>query len=194
MSSMIYESDLSARGRIVAAALGLFAAGGFRATTVRAIAAEAGVSAGLVVHHFGSKEGLRRECDERVLRFIVEKGESDAPAEVLAGAANPFGPYLARMLYETGSSTDALFDALLATARDAVELGIKSGTMRKSDDVDAQAAALVTLGVAPFFLAHQLARWAGGDALGGISRIAEPIADIYARGLLLGQSRGGAGQ
>ena len=37
------------------------------AATLRAVAARAGVSAALVLHHFGSKEGLRAACDEHLL-------------------------------------------------------------------------------------------------------------------------------
>jgi AcrR family transcriptional regulator len=51
-------SDLTARARIRDAAINRFAVEGFGAS-VRAIAADAGVSAGLVMHHFGSKDKLR---------------------------------------------------------------------------------------------------------------------------------------
>ena len=40
---------------------------GFAGTTVRAIAAEVGVSPALLLHHFGSKDGLRDACDDHVL-------------------------------------------------------------------------------------------------------------------------------
>ena len=50
--------DLTARARIRDAAIECFARQGF-AVSVRAIAAHAGVSPGLVIHHFGSKAGLR---------------------------------------------------------------------------------------------------------------------------------------
>jgi AcrR family transcriptional regulator len=43
--------------------LRLFADRGPDAVTVREIAANAGVSAALVLHHFGSKDGLRAEVD-----------------------------------------------------------------------------------------------------------------------------------
>lgn len=46
------------RERIVAAARNQFAAKGFRATTLRSIASEAGVDVALIAHHFGSKLGL----------------------------------------------------------------------------------------------------------------------------------------
>jgi AcrR family transcriptional regulator len=52
--------------RILSAAVAEFARHGFTKTTVRGIAAAADVSPGLVIHHFGSKDGsaqrLRRPC------------------------------------------------------------------------------------------------------------------------------------
>lgn len=188
MRSVLEVSDITARGRILEAALELFSANGFRATTVRSIAHSAGVSAGLVLHHFASKDGLRRECDDRVVRFITAKG-AGAAADVVTDAASQFGPYIARMLYEAGDVSDTLFDRLLGSARDAVDAGVSSGSMAKSSDLDAQAVALLTMGVAPFFLATQLARWAGGDAEKGFARVAVPIADIYARGLFVDTSQ-----
>ncbi|PUB27970.1 TetR family transcriptional regulator [Promicromonospora sp. AC04] len=62
-------TDLTARARIRDAAVRRFAVEGFGAS-VRTIAADAGVSAGLVMHHFGSKDKLRAECDADVLATI----------------------------------------------------------------------------------------------------------------------------
>ena len=53
------ESDLTAVARIRNAALLRFARDGF-GVGLRTIAADAGVTAGLIAHHFGSKDGLRR--------------------------------------------------------------------------------------------------------------------------------------
>ena len=52
------SEDLTAQARIRNAAVELFARDGFEKTNLRAIAAAAGVSAGLVIHHFGSKDEL----------------------------------------------------------------------------------------------------------------------------------------
>ena len=51
------------RERIRTTALRLFAAQGAAATSLREVAREAGVAPGLVVHHFGGKEGLRAAVD-----------------------------------------------------------------------------------------------------------------------------------
>ncbi|HOQ54433.1 MAG TPA: helix-turn-helix domain-containing protein, partial [Micropruina sp.] len=73
-------SDLKTSARIVAAAFQRFAQSGFTSVTIREIAGEAGVSAALVIHYFGSKDGLRRECDSRVVKFVRDKLRTGAPA------------------------------------------------------------------------------------------------------------------
>jgi AcrR family transcriptional regulator len=50
---------------------------GFQKTNLRAVAATAGVSAGLVIHHFGSKEKLRAAYDDHVLRILVQRARDD---------------------------------------------------------------------------------------------------------------------
>ncbi|MCP2266352.1 TetR family transcriptional regulator [Promicromonospora thailandica] len=62
-------ADRTARARIRDAAIDRFAVEGF-GTSVRTIAADAGVSPGLVMHHFRSKDGLRAECDQYLLATI----------------------------------------------------------------------------------------------------------------------------
>ena len=79
--------DLRAEARIRDAAITLFGAHGIRATTIRSVAQAAGVSPGLVIHHFGSKEGLREACDDKVMEQL-----SEAEATALASPARPAGP------------------------------------------------------------------------------------------------------
>ena len=50
----------------------LFAERGAAAVTVREIAAAAGVSPGLVMHHYGSKDGLKDAADRRAAAFFEE--------------------------------------------------------------------------------------------------------------------------
>ncbi|PRC54276.1 TetR/AcrR family transcriptional regulator, partial [Mycobacterium sp. ITM-2017-0098] len=57
--------------RIQAAALKSFATHGTGATTMRGVAAAAGVSLGSVQHHFATKAGLIDAVDEYVLRLIT---------------------------------------------------------------------------------------------------------------------------
>lgn len=57
--------------RIRQAALQSFARSGTGATTMRGVAAAAGVSLGLVQHHFATKAGLIAAVDEFVLELVV---------------------------------------------------------------------------------------------------------------------------
>lgn len=53
------------RNAILEAGLAMFAADGFHGATMRDIAREAGVSQGLLHHHFGGKDGLWRMVGEK---------------------------------------------------------------------------------------------------------------------------------
>ena len=75
------SADLAAPERIWHAALARFAEEGYAASSVRTIAADAGVSPALILHHFGSKEGLRAACDEFVFAFFKDMLGRVAQAE-----------------------------------------------------------------------------------------------------------------
>lgn len=63
-------ADLTDRARIREAALQHFAEAGYERATIRAIAQTAGVSPGLLRHHFGSKDGLRQACNDYVFEML----------------------------------------------------------------------------------------------------------------------------
>ena len=64
--------------KILSAAVAEFARHGFTKTTVRGIAAAAEVSPGLIIHHFGSKDGLRSACDQHVFERIADSKAKNA--------------------------------------------------------------------------------------------------------------------
>ncbi|TFD05979.1 TetR/AcrR family transcriptional regulator [Cryobacterium sp. TMT1-66-1] len=178
-------SDLKMSARIVAAAFKRFARDGFAAATIREIAADAGVSAALVIHHFGSKDGLRRECNRRVVDFLRDKGRPDASAaERLDAVFVQYGSYATRAVAEDSEASRELFDVLLGMARAVVAEGAESGSLRGSSDPDAQAMALLVLGLTPFAFSAHLTRWADAGLDAAMARLAVPIAEIYTRGLV----------
>ncbi|WP_328344278.1 TetR/AcrR family transcriptional regulator [Streptomyces violaceus] len=124
----VAKSDLTGRARLREAALELFAERGFEATSTRAVAAAAGLSAALVTRHFGSKEGLRAAVDEHVLDRITEqlrgldpdKGVMASLGEVSArvfGADPVLRGYLRHVLLEDSAASAELFGRLLSGAR-----------------------------------------------------------------------------
>src|SRR5690606_24663932 len=98
-----------ARARIRDAAIEIFGREGFERARVREVAAAAGVSPGLVLHHFGSKEGLRHACDEHVTNELFARNDrlrgTEVAAEIQSWLADfenfrPQLTYIARMLSE----------------------------------------------------------------------------------------------
>ena len=115
--------DLSARARIRDAALEQFAEHGFAGATMKRIAEAAGVSVGLVQHHFGTKAALRQACDDTVIDVLRNQklkataDESIGDPEVLAAimrAAPPLLRYLGRALVEGSPSAGAMFEELVS--------------------------------------------------------------------------------
>jgi AcrR family transcriptional regulator len=64
------SEEQSTREQILRAATREFGTHGFRGASIRGIANAAGVSAGLVQHHFGTKNSLRKACDMRVMDLL----------------------------------------------------------------------------------------------------------------------------
>lgn len=81
------EQDLTARARIRNAALELYAARGEDKISMRTVAAEVGVTIGLIQHHFGTKEGLGQAVDDHVVSYFVDAlamaERTGTPAEVV---------------------------------------------------------------------------------------------------------------
>jgi AcrR family transcriptional regulator len=200
MRSVAADGDLTARARIRDAAIRRFGAEGFGAS-VRAIAAEAGVSPGLVIHHFGSKDGLRAACDEHVLRLIREE-ETDAfvagsPGDLLAryAALEDYAPmvgYLVQTLLAGGDLAATLLQRMTTDAEQYLADAVAAGRMRPSRDPAARAAFLVDVGlgaVLSFVLRHPPA---DGDYRATLRAYADanslPALELYTEGLLTDSS------
>lgn len=144
----IETKDLTTRARLRDAALNLFAKHGFAATSTRAVAAEAGVSPGLVTHHFGSKEGLRQAVEDEVLRVFDDAltgldGVDDQETRLAAlgvltarvfGADPVLRGYLRHVLLEDGNTGADFFSRLLGGAqRELDRLASLSGLRSDAD-------------------------------------------------------------
>jgi TetR/AcrR family transcriptional regulator, regulator of cefoperazone and chloramphenicol sensitivity len=124
-------TDPTAKSRVREAALVLFAEDGFAATSLRAIAASAGVSPGLIVHHFGSKAGLRRAVDVEVARQFDAALPETVDDSTEGWQATPLGRmlrtqptlvrYLGRSLAEDAPVGRELFHRMFPNARSAID-------------------------------------------------------------------------
>jgi TetR/AcrR family transcriptional regulator, regulator of cefoperazone and chloramphenicol sensitivity len=156
--------DLTAPARIRDAAIEQFGQNGF-AVGVRAIAKSAGVSAGLVIHHFGSKDGLRKACDDYVAESIREsKTESlrnTDPAAWLSAVAEiessaPMMAYLVRSMQSGGDLAKTLWRNMIDNAEQYLEEGVRSGVIKPSADPKARALYLSMCGGGAFLLYLQM--------------------------------------
>jgi AcrR family transcriptional regulator len=138
-------TDLTARARIRDAAIACFAAEGFDAS-FRTIAQRAGVSPGLITHHFGSKAALRTECDAEVLRQYqaLKTGSLADPSAYLLqnltgpSAAAPLVVYLLRALSAGGPPAREFLEHLIDSAREVMRAGVEAGVLRPSRDEEAR--------------------------------------------------------
>jgi AcrR family transcriptional regulator len=196
----VAEEDLTGRARIRDAAIRRFGADGFGAS-VRVIAADAGVSPGLVIHHFGSKDGLRAACDEHVLRLIRE-AETEAftksgPAEWLAqlSVLDEFAPgvgYLVQPLLAGGALAATLLERMTRDAETYLADAVAGGTMKPSRDPAARAAFLVDVGIGAVLSFIRRHPPVDGDYRATLRRYAEanslPALELYTEGLLADSS------
>lgn len=167
--------DLTTTARIRDAAIARFPEHGLAGTTIRAVATDAGVSPGLVMHHFGSKEGLHRACDEYVVhrvmevkRAALESRSYRQPAAMadLYRLATPLLRYLGWTL-GTGNDTAArIFDEFLDDTERLLVEGQETGIIGEiHGDPRKQAALLVAIRLATLVFHDHLSRVLGADVL-----------------------------
>lgn len=186
------SDDLTTRARIRDAAIEIFGRDGFT-TGVRTVATAAGVSPGLVNHHFGSKQGLRRECDDHVLAIIRDSkttalgsakdaisqlAETDHYASVVA--------YIVRSFAAGGQLASEMFEHMVADAAANLEQGVASGALKPSRDPDARARFLTRQSVGGLLLYIQMLP-EGADFKAAVRELTEevtlPALELYTEGL-----------
>jgi AcrR family transcriptional regulator len=187
MAGGVSSSDLTGYARVRNAALASFAHDGVKATSVRDVARAAGVSPGLVQHHFPTKAALREAVNAHVISSLAA-AFADLPAP--AADADPFvelghritslvgeSPevldYAARSIVEGDEMALQLFDGFVAVSTAQWQALANEGRLRS--DLDLRWAALHTvvfnLGTVlfrralerhldgPFFTPAELERW-----------------------------------
>lgn len=157
------ERSEATRNQILEAALSCFAKHGYDKTSTEAIAKAAGVSQGIIFHHFGTKEGLFSAIVRKGIEGIdecVERAEQSGlapPAKLqlllrlmgeMALAFPARSGIIIRQLFQIDLDAEKMeglgLARVIATFRDAFEEGKKSGAF---GDIDTETAALSVLGI-----------------------------------------------
>jgi AcrR family transcriptional regulator len=156
--------DLTAAARIRDAAIEQFGEHGF-GVGLRSIAEAAGVSAALVIHHFGSKDGLRKACDDYVAEEIrndkSEAMRAKEPGTWFAQLAEiesyaPMMAYLVRSMQSGGDLAKMLWGRMIDDAESYLEEGVRAGTLKPSRDPRSRARYLAITGGGGFLMYLQM--------------------------------------
>lgn len=190
---MSEPEDFTARARIRDAAVREFGEQGYERATIRGIAERAGVSSGLVRHHYGSKQELRAACDEfmarTVRRFNDLVRDDPTPGKVnyvgaVRQALGPYQTYLARSLAD--GSAGPLFDEI--TRLTEQWLADLDAQRPEPPPVDRRTRATVLTAMSLSFsvLHEHVSRGLGVDVFSdkGDLLLAKALVDIYAHPLL----------
>ena len=117
------SDDRTAVARIRDAAIDQWGQQGFN-VGLRSIAEAAGVSAALVIHHFGSKDGLRKACDDYIAEEIrtgkSASMQTNDPAEWFRQMAEieSYAPLMAYLVRSMQSGSDLAKDAVAPDDRE----------------------------------------------------------------------------
>jgi AcrR family transcriptional regulator len=196
-------NDLTARARIRDAALQHFAEHGFEKTTIRDIARTAGVSPGLLRHHFGSKEDLRDACDQHVAGILKEVN-----AQVLGASVNndlrsasevrrnlrPYQHYMARMLLDGSKTMAAVYDEIVAASEQWMAYLDTIREVPPVADRRLRAALFAAQAMGIPLLYNQVIRVSGVDLFSdeGDNEMAHALLDIYSQPLMTPEQLAGA--
>jgi TetR/AcrR family transcriptional regulator, regulator of cefoperazone and chloramphenicol sensitivity len=191
------RADLTAKAVIRDEALRLFAEHGPDRVSVRQVASAAGVSPGLVIHHYGSRQGLREAVDAHVRGIFdalfdgaeeVDWGGTASVSELFTTALPPDSPipgYLRRLLTGPDPAGQDLFATWFTATRGMVDRLTASGALRRTDDPDLLAAFLLSNDLAVLLLRDQLTAVLGEDPLGspGLARWTDTVLAAYQSGV-----------
>ncbi|MFI5729378.1 TetR/AcrR family transcriptional regulator [Kribbella sp. NPDC051587] len=183
------NDDLTARARIRDAAIKLFTERGIEGASIRDIATEAGVSSGLVRHHFGSKEALRDACDEYALgrmfelgrELVDEQGLENVSVATVQPVAFPLQTYLVRSMMDGSETASAMF---LQTVEYGEQWARTHGV--KTDDYRAWSAVITVMKLGVYVLREQLELALGEDiaSASGYARMNRAFVDIFSEPML----------
>ncbi|WP_449279270.1 TetR family transcriptional regulator [Leucobacter sp. GX0328] len=163
--------DRTARAKLRDAAIEIVAEGHSRDLTARGVAERAGLSAGLIRHHFGSMAALLTACDDHVAAAIRRIKESairetpgfDALTAIRASGDPHLMGYLSARVADDSPLIDHLVDLIVDDASAYMAEGTELGIFTPTADERARAAVLTVFALGSLSLHRHLKRLMGVD-------------------------------
>lgn len=179
------------------AALEVFASVGLDAT-VRQVAARAGVSHGLVRHHFGSRDGLRKAVDDYVVDrvvsvFALSEDAFDEPASLarrervarFSSEEPEIAAYMGRLMVADPEVGQPLFDSLASGVHQELLRLREAGQAKAHGDLAVVAVQIVLLELGALALRPLVERHLGMSLTSpeGARRWSESAFDLLTNGI-----------
>lgn len=185
---------IDTRAQLIEVATSAFARDGIAATSLRAIAKEAGVSPALVVHHFGSREKLIEDCIIKALGLWVSEKQEFVDVSLSTALAKWQGAiaehgaklqFFRQVLMAGGEPANILFSRMVKESEMMIQAQIDKGQMRKAENIPDLALLMTLHGLAPLIMQDQVNNHLGGSFLEPElgSRLAGANLEIYHRGI-----------
>ena len=167
-----------------------FAEEGYERATVRAIARSAGVSPGLLRHHYGSKEALRRACDDYVFealhRLNAQLLEDPGAGASTRPVSKRFGRYVARSLADGSASAGRIFDEMVSMTEEWLTRADAARRDPPAVERRIRAALVTAMAIGIPLLRVHVSRTIGSDIFEpeGDRLVALALLDIYSHELI----------
>jgi TetR/AcrR family transcriptional regulator, regulator of cefoperazone and chloramphenicol sensitivity len=166
------RSAIDSKDRLIEVAAGVFSREGFSGTSLRMIAVEAGVSAALLVHHFGSKQKLIEETisvtlgdwmrqKDQLQELPLSEALSQWPKTAEGGKQKL--DFFKQVMLAGGKPAQLLLERMQIETKQRLEAMAEAGAMRKLDDIETAALLMAIYGLAPLLLSESIKRILGGD-------------------------------
>jgi AcrR family transcriptional regulator len=150
----------------------LFSKKGFNSVSVREITSAAGVSPGLLIHHFKSKEAFIKACiDEvfgEVLSFKTEPNPLDMNTRLNKWKSNPEFyktplKFFKAVMSSNSEYSKQLFELILDGSRKVLEDGVKNGLVKKPSDLEMTNLVLAVNSLGTILLSDYIRDQLGGE-------------------------------
>lgn len=150
----------------------LFSEKGFNSVSIRDITSAAGVSPGLLIHHFKSKEAFIKACiDEvfgEVLSFKTEPNPLDMNTQLNKWKSNPEFyktplKFFKAVMSSNSEYSKQLFELILDGSRKVLEDGVKNGLVKKPSDLEMTNLVLAVNSLGTILLSDYIRDQLGGE-------------------------------